>query len=102
MLRSLIFGAAIGAGLMYLFDPRQGPDRREVLKDRLQRGRQQAEEAADRGKHMFEDVRDQARDTVNSVRSDAEQTLDEAGRDAADVRDRMASGARSGYESDEV
>ena len=46
----VLFGVAIGATLMYLFDPRQGVERREVWGDRLRKGREQAQSAVETGR----------------------------------------------------
>ncbi|MCI0886294.1 MAG: YtxH domain-containing protein [Chloroflexi bacterium] len=46
----VLFGVAVGATLMYLFDPRQGVERREVWGERLKKGREQAQSAVETGR----------------------------------------------------
>ena len=76
----VLFGVAIGATLMYLFDPRQGTDRREVWGGRLKKSREQAQSAVETGRTRVHDYRhrhddDAAADadaTLSSVASDGE------------------------------
>ncbi len=46
----VLFGVAVGATLMYLFDPRQGVERREVWGERLRKSRDQAQSAVETGR----------------------------------------------------
>lgn len=74
----VLFGVAVGATLMYLFDPRQGTDRREVWGERVRKGREQAQSAVETGRTRVHDYRHRHDDdddidaTVSSVASNGE------------------------------
>ncbi len=71
----VLFGVAIGATLMYLFDPRQGTDRREVWGERLKKGREQAQSTVESGRTRVSEYRHRNDDvdaTVSSVTSNGE------------------------------
>ena len=70
----VLFGVAIGATLMYLFDPRQGVERREVWGERVRKGREQAQSAVDTGRSRVSEYRHRNDDetVVSSVASDGE------------------------------
>ena len=72
----VLFGVAVGATLMYLFDPRQGVDRREVWGGRLKKGREQAQSAVETGRTRVSEYRHRNDDdvdaAVSSVASDGE------------------------------
>ncbi len=53
----VLFGVAVGATLMYLFDPRQGVERREVWGERLKKGREQAHSAVETGRTRVSEYR---------------------------------------------
>jgi uncharacterized membrane protein len=57
-LSSLLWGAAIGAGLMYFQDPQNGNRRKAMLRDQVDRIRNQGDEALDTAVH---DLRNRAR-----------------------------------------
>ena len=46
----VLFGVAVGATLMYLFDPRQGVERREKWGERVRKSRDQAQSAVETGR----------------------------------------------------
>lgn len=72
----VLFGVAVGATLMYLFDPRQGVERREVWGERVRKGRDQAQSAVETGRTRVSEYRhrnDEDIDaTVSSVASNGE------------------------------
>ena len=71
----VLFGVAVGATLMYLFDPRQGTERREVWGERVKKGRDQAQSAVETGRTRVHDYRhrnDDADAAVSSVASNGE------------------------------
>ena len=53
----VLFGVAVGATLMYLFDPRQGVERREVWGERVRKGREQAQSAVETGRSRVSEYR---------------------------------------------
>ena len=53
----VLFGVAVGATLMYLFDPRQGVERREVWGERVRKGREQAQSAVESGRSRVSEYR---------------------------------------------
>ncbi len=74
----VLFGVAIGATLMYLFDPRQGVERREVWGERVRKGREQAQSAVETGRTRVSEYRhrhdgdDDPDAAVSSVTSNGE------------------------------
>ncbi len=71
----VLFGVAIGATLMYLFDPRQGVERREVWGERVRKGREQAQSAVESSRTRVSEYRHRNDDvdaTVSSVTSNGE------------------------------
>ncbi len=75
----VLFGVAIGATLMYLFDPRQGVERREVWGERVRKGREQAQSAVETGRTRVHEYRhrhdgddDDLDATVSSLASNGE------------------------------
>ncbi|HUF52878.1 MAG TPA: YtxH domain-containing protein [Dehalococcoidia bacterium] len=80
-----LIGFIIGATVMYLFDPRQGPERREVWGERLRKGKDQAEQAVETGKHTFEEAKAKAQEVTNSARHTLESVQDEAEEAAAEA-----------------
>ena len=70
----VLFGVAVGATLMYLFDPRQGVERREVWGERVRKGREQAQSAVETGRSRVSEYRHRNDDetVVSSVASDGE------------------------------
>ena len=54
---SFFLGVAVGATLMYLFDPRQGPERREIWGGRVRKGREQAQSAVQTGRQRVDEYR---------------------------------------------
>ncbi|MCH7484979.1 MAG: YtxH domain-containing protein [Chloroflexi bacterium] len=71
----VLFGVAVGATLMYLFDPRQGVDRREVWGGRLKKGREQAQSAVETGRTRVSEYRHRNDDVdaaVSTLASDGE------------------------------
>ncbi len=75
MRMSFLLGVAVGATLMYLFDPRQGVERREVWGERLKKGREQAQSAVETGRERVQEYRhrnDDAETQVSSVASNGE------------------------------
>ncbi len=73
----VLFGVAVGATLMYLFDPRQGVERREVWGERVRKGREQAQSAVETGRSRVSEYRHRNDDddidaTVSSVASNGE------------------------------
>ncbi|HEY5639773.1 MAG TPA: YtxH domain-containing protein [Dehalococcoidia bacterium] len=72
MRMSFLLGVAVGATLMYLFDPRQGVERREIWSERLKKGREQAQSAVETGRERVSEYRhrnDDAETQVSSVAS---------------------------------
>jgi hypothetical protein len=65
----------VGAGLMYLFDPRQGRERREALSERVHHGRDQAGTVVDTGRQTL----DRARETAGAIREHAQDAVHQAG-----------------------
>ncbi len=59
-LSELLVGAAVGAGLMYLFDPHAGNYRRGLVRDQLAEARGQAanrlDDAREDARHLFNEV----------------------------------------------
>ena len=78
-MKKLILGGIIGAGLMYLFDPRQGEDRRAELSSRVKRTREEADtrahQAIDTGKSVVETGKSVV-EQAKSVATDAHDRLD--------------------------
>jgi gas vesicle protein len=81
----LLLGIIVGASLMYLFDPRQGAERREAWgervrqgKDQVQTAREQAAHAVESGRETFTTARDKVQNTVGTARSRAEGAVEEA------------------------
>ena len=74
----VLFGVAVGATLMYLFDPRQGGERREVWGERLKKGRDQAQSTVESGRNRVSEYRhrndndDDVDATLSSVASNGE------------------------------
>ncbi len=76
-MRGVLFGVAVGATLMYLFDPRQGVERREVWGERVRKGREQAQSAVESGRSRVSEYRhrhdgDDIDSTVSSMASNGE------------------------------
>ena len=65
----LIFGALVGAALMYLFDPRQGRERREKLSTRVHDIQHKAEDAAVTGRDAMHQVKETAAEARERARS---------------------------------
>ena len=75
MRMSFLVGVAVGATLMYLFDPRQGVERREVWGERVRKGRDQAQSAVQTGRERVDEYRhrnDDADAAVSSGSADGE------------------------------
>ncbi|MEX0682002.1 MAG: hypothetical protein WD904_06860 [Dehalococcoidia bacterium] len=70
--KSFVLGLASGAVLMYLWDPQQGPQRRETWGKRLHNGRERAATAIETSEHAFEEARHVARDTAERARTTVE------------------------------
>ena len=70
----VLFGVAVGATLMYLFDPRQGVERRERWGERVRKGREQAQSAVETGRTRVSEYRHRHDDdgALSSVASDGE------------------------------
>jgi gas vesicle protein len=68
-LRGFLFGAAVGATLMYLFDPRQGQQRRELWSDRVRRGREQAENVIETGRERIGEIRHHADEATTETQA---------------------------------
>ena len=72
----VLFGVAVGATLMYLFDPRQGVERREVWGERVRKGRDQAQSAVETGRTRVSEYRhrndDDGEGALSSVASNGE------------------------------
>ncbi len=72
----VLFGVAVGATLMYLFDPRQGVERREVWGERVRKGREQAQSAVESGRSRVSEYRHRNDDAdatvVSSVTSNGD------------------------------
>ncbi len=70
----VLFGVAVGATLMYLFDPRQGVERREVWGERVRKGREQAQSAVESGRSRVSEYRHRNDDetVVSSVASNGD------------------------------
>ncbi|MCH7809419.1 MAG: YtxH domain-containing protein [Chloroflexi bacterium] len=74
----VLFGVAVGATLMYLFDPRQGVERREVWGERVRKGREQAQSAVETGRSRVSEYRhrndndDDVDATLSSVASNGD------------------------------
>jgi gas vesicle protein len=85
----LFFGALIGAALMYLFDPRQGRQRRETLSTKVHDIQHRAEDAAVTGrdaihqaKETAAEARERARSTISHAQDRFSPVADEAAREA--------------------
>ena len=63
----VLFGVAIGATLMYLFDPRQGVERREVWSERLKKGRDQAQSTVESGRSRVSEYRHRNDEDVDAA-----------------------------------
>ncbi len=72
----VVLGVAVGATLMYLFDPRQGVERREVWGQRVRKSRDQAQSAVETGRTRVHDYRhrhdEDADAAVSSMASNGE------------------------------
>jgi gas vesicle protein len=85
-----VFGVAVGATLMYLFDPRQGQERRELWSDRVRRGREQAQSAIET-----------SRERVDELRHHGEHAPDETGSAYDSMREQMSSATSDGGSEDQ-
>lgn len=88
----LLFGILLGAGLVYLLDSRQLEGRREMLKERLSRGKageltERAEGAYQAGRDSFMDAKERARTTAGHAAERARETFDEAKTEAQEWAD---------------
>jgi gas vesicle protein len=95
--KTFVVGLATGAALMYLFDPRQGRERRETLGERLSQGRHEAEDVVERGRQTFEQVRERTRSTADDLQEQAGETA----RDARSEIEQMQATVSSGISTDE-
>lgn len=68
-LSGFFFGMAVGATLMYLFDPRQGAERREVWGERVRKGREQAQSAYETGRERVDEIRHHAEEAGEQAKS---------------------------------
>jgi hypothetical protein len=96
----LLFGILLGAGLVYLLDSRQLEGRREMLKDRLHRGKageisDRAEGAYQAGRDTFVDAKERAKATAGHAAERARETLDEAKAEAQEWADASRERAES-------
>jgi gas vesicle protein len=66
---SFLLGVAVGATLMYLFDPRQGPERREIWGERVRKGSEQAQSAVKTGRERVQEYRRRGDDLEPPVSS---------------------------------
>jgi len=79
----LIVGIVLGAVLMYLFDPRQGGERRHTLAERMRQGREELPAEAQHAQDRFADARERARSTFQEARDRVQSTVTHA-RDRTD------------------
>lgn len=82
----LFFGIMFGAGLMYLFDPNRGPERRQALSAKFRRdsrehiveaGKETVTEAKERAQTVASHARDRFDQTVEHARDGALETVTE-------------------------
>lgn len=94
----LIFGALVGAALMYLFDPRQGRERREKLSTRVHDIQHKAEDAAVTGRdamHQVKETAAEARERARSTVSHAQERFTPVAKDASEKARETAEEAKT-------
>ncbi len=104
----LIVGLLLGAILVYMFEPRHGREHREMLADRLNRGKDLAAdrdgmiqagrdavmEAKDRAQTVASHAQERFGNTVNRLRDDTGDTAAEARDEARELNDSVRDRAR--------
>ncbi|HEY8767678.1 MAG TPA: hypothetical protein VIP09_10550 [Dehalococcoidia bacterium] len=90
----LLFGILAGMTLMYLFDPRHGQNRRQMLTERFRRGKDVTSQSGDiiqAGRDTVSEVKDRAQTVAGKAQERFGQTVqdatDRAGETVADVKD---------------
>lgn len=108
----LLLGISFGAALMYLFDPRQGRDRRQMLAEKLrqgkdadpsefvQAGKETVEEAKERARTIASTARDRFGQTIEQAREGARETVTDAKQQTKEMADSTQERARSTLASD--
>jgi len=91
--KRLIAGLAIGAGLMYLFDPKNGKERRRRLRDRIDDARSGIEQRIHGGMDTAEDYTSEFQKEFGRASKRASRATSDVAGDARDTRDRAAEAA---------
>ncbi len=93
-MKRLLLGILAGVTLMYLFDPRHGQNRRQMLTERFRRGKDVTSQSGDiiqAGHDTVSDVKERAQTLVGKAQERFGQTVkdatDRAGETVADVKD---------------
>jgi hypothetical protein len=75
---NLLTAAAMGAGLIYFFDPVSGRRRRGLLRDQLIHGMTKSRKVAKRADARYRDVKNRAYGTYHELRRDAQNVMEAA------------------------
>jgi gas vesicle protein len=93
-MKRLLLGILAGVTLMYLFDPRHGQNRRQMLAERFRRGKNATSHSDDviqAGHDTVSEVKERAQTVVGKAQERFGQTVkdatDRAGDTVADVKD---------------
>lgn len=79
----ILFGMLLGAAFVYLLDSRQLDDRKQMLKDRIGRGKvgdftERADQALQVGRDSIVEAKDRVTTTASHAADRARETVDEA------------------------
>jgi hypothetical protein len=91
----LLFAVLLGAGVMYLFDPGRGSERRQALSDKFRAGRESRHELAVAGKDTVVEAKDRAQTVAANARGRFGQGTRET---VADVKDQARGIAESTHQ----
>lgn len=93
----LLFGILAGVALIYLFDPRHGQNRRQMLAERFRRGKDATSQSGDiiqTGRDTVSEVKERAQTVVGKAQERFGQTVqdatDRAGETVADEKDQAS------------
>ena len=79
----LLFGITVGAILMYLLDPSQGRERREMLSQRVNKSVRNLPEAGEQTAATVADARERAQSVATHTRDRFGETIEEARNEAS-------------------
>jgi len=77
----MLIGAAVGAGLMYMIDPRAGRRRRALMRDQADHIAHEAEDAMDAAGGKARHVRNKAKGAVAETKGLVEDQMEKVGGD---------------------